>query len=106
MTDISFSDLSFGTICRIAVTLSTCFWIPVSILLGIVGATGATPIEGLHHHVNGFASFVAGAAQGIGMSVAMDVMLVAGALSALVAHRLWGGATFRLKLRKAPGSVQ
>lgn len=99
MPDIRLSDLTIGTICRIGITLSTCFWMPVSLLLGIAGAMGAMPIDGLQRDAGGFVGFVGGTLQGIGCSIAMDLMVILGALGLAVAQRLWGGGTFNLRLR-------
>lgn len=37
------SSLTTGTICRIGIALSTCFWIPAALLMGIAGAMGLLP---------------------------------------------------------------
>ena len=76
MTDIRLADLTIGTTCRIGIALSTCFWMPVSLLLGIAGALGAMPVEALQRDTRGLVGFVGGSLQGIGCSIAMDIILV------------------------------
>lgn len=100
MATVRLSDLTFGTICRIGITLSTCFWIPCSLLLGLLGMTGGLPLASPQHGTGGTVGFISGALQGIGYSILMDVMLVLGALSLIVSQRIWGGGSFDLPVRK------
>ncbi len=104
MPEYRLSDLTIGTICRIGIALSTCFWMPVSLLLGIAGVMGALPGDGPQGDRRGFIGFVAGALQGIGCSIMMDVMLVLGALGMVAAQRIWGGGDFTLRQRKSGSS--
>ncbi|GGE96888.1 hypothetical protein [Sphingomonas prati] len=104
MADVRLSDLTFGTICRIGITLSTCFWMPASLLLGIAGAMGAMPVEGLQRDPRGVVGFIGGALQGIGCSIIMDVVLVLGALGMVAAQRVWGDGDFDLRQRKTGAS--
>lgn len=99
MEDMRLSDLTIGTLCRIGITLSTYFWMPAALLLGIVGALGDVPLAGLAA-ARGIVGFCVGLLQGICCSVATDVMLVLGALGYAVAQQVWGAATFTLKIRK------
>jgi hypothetical protein len=100
MADIRLCDLTLGAVCRIGITLSTCFWMPVSLLLGVAGAFGALPVESLQGDATGMVGFVSGFLQGIACSIATDAMLVLGALSLAIASRVWGGGAFVLKLRR------
>ncbi|WP_237713927.1 hypothetical protein [Novosphingobium sp. Rr 2-17] len=93
------SDLTIGTLCRIGITLSTYFWVPAALLLGIVGALGDLPVAGLAD-AGGIVGFCVGLLQGICCSVATDVMLVLGAIGYTIAQRGWGAPTFTLKARK------
>jgi hypothetical protein len=100
MLDIRLSDLTIGTICRIGITPSSCFWMPVSLLFGIAGGSGAMPIEAWKHDASGFVGFVGGALQGIGCSLVTDVALVLGALGVVGAQRMWGRGDFALRQRR------
>jgi len=100
MDNLRLSDLTFGTICRIGITLSTCFWMPASLLLGIASAMGTMPVQGLQRDPRGVVGFIGGALQGIGCSIAMDVALVLGTLGIFAAQRIWGGSDFVLGRRK------
>lgn len=99
MADIRLSDLTLGTICKIGITLSTCFWMPASLLLGIAGALGELPVESFNRDASGVVGFFGGFLQGIGCSIATDVILVLGAIGLTIASRAWGGGAFVLKLR-------
>ena len=99
MEDMRLSDLTIGTLCRIGITLSTYFWMPAALLLGITGAVGNLPVAGFAG-ANGIIGFCVGLFQGICCSVATDAVLVLGALGYAVARRGWGAASFTLQVRK------
>lgn len=99
MEDMRLSDLTVGTLCRIGITLSTYFWMPAALLLGMAGALGKLPASGLAE-AGGIIGFVVGMFRGICCSIVTDAMLVLGALGYAVARWGWGAATFTLHGRK------
>lgn len=58
MDTLRLSDFTFSTICRIGITLSTCFWTPASLLLGVAGAMDVMPVQGLQGDTHGVLGFI------------------------------------------------
>lgn len=93
------SDLTLGSICRIGITLSSCFWLPASLLMGLAGASGVLPDLGAGANPAGPMGFASGFLQGIGCSIANDAVLVLGALCFAVMRGIGVGPNVVLKQR-------
>lgn len=94
------SSLTTGTICRIGIALSTCFWIPAALLMGIAGAMGLLPDPDLGFVPRGFPGFAGGFLQGIGCSIVNDLVVVLGAVGFALLRGTLGAPDPVLKQRR------
>ena len=100
METIRLHDLTAGTLCRIGITLSSYFWLPASVLWGIVVASGILPAMGLGESHSRVIGFMSGFGQGIASSIVTDAAILLGVLSYALARRSWGAVNFTLELRQ------
>ncbi|WP_068082156.1 hypothetical protein [Novosphingobium rosa] len=98
---VRLSDLTLGSICRIGITLSSCFWLPASLLMGLAAASGVLPDLGVGPNAPGLMGFASGFLQGIGCSIANDVVVVLGALGFAVMRGFGAGPNVVLR-QKSP----
>lgn len=100
LSDLRLSDLTLGSVCRIGITLSSCFWLPASVLMGLAVASGVLPDLGAGANQSGLIGFASGFLQGIGCSIANDVVVVLGAVGFSVMRGF--GAGPNVVLRQKP----
>jgi hypothetical protein len=74
LSDLRLSDFTLGSICRIGITLSSCFWFPASLLMGLAAAGGFLPDLGAGPNAPGLMGFVSGFLQGLAVRSPMMVL--------------------------------
>jgi hypothetical protein len=91
---IRMADLTTGSLCKIGVTLSSCFWLPVALAMGVAAAAGYLPMGGAAEPL---VRFVIAALQGIAASLATDVLLVVGAVTFSASRKMHAASRLRLR---------
>lgn len=102
MTDtIRLADLTLGSLCRIGLILSTAFWLPASLLLGIAAVAGAAEVEWMGAPASTAVALPVALLQGLAAALLCDAALASGALVVTGLRPLGRGP--RLALRQIAG---
>lgn len=96
--EVRLNDMTFGSLCRIGLVLSVCFWLPAGIVLGLAALGGAVEVDWMGKPATGLAGLVTCIVQGLGGALLTASALALGALVLRALGSRWRGP--RLSLRR------
>lgn len=98
---IRLADLTLGSLCQIGLILSTAFWLPAGLLLGIGAVAGVAEVDWMGRPVSTAAALPVAVLQGLAAALLFDAALAVGALVVTGLRALGRGP--RLALRSTAG---